>query len=260
MLNWLSAQVTISPTSIFVNSNEPFGTLLVLNGTDKSQEVTVSFPFGYPRSDDNGQIIMEYSDPDMADKFSIEDMVSGFPRTFVLGPNKRQVVRLTVRPSKISDPGTYWTRIKTESVEISPEVGAAQEDGITADIKFVFEQITTLFYQSGELTTGLNITDLRTVLKDNTVKLIADFSKTGNSPYLGTFEAKIIDSSGKATGSNKVFVSIYTDGARNLVIDTEGLASGEYTAEVKFFSSRLDVPDQYNVITEPVIKQVHFNY
>jgi len=253
------AQVTISPTSIFVNSKEPFGTFLVLNGTDKTQEVSISFPFGYPGSDSTGKIIMNYSDTAMADKFSIEQWVSGFPRSFVLEPNQRQVVRVTVRPTEILSPGTYWTIIKTKSNEVAPEIGVPQKDKITAEIRFVFEQITTLLYQSGELSTGLKINDLRTKIDDHNATVISDVEKTGNSPFLGTMEVKIFNSAGAEVKRNQVFVSIYMSGSRKLDVGLDDLPPGQYSAEVKFYPNRMDIPEHFNITAESVIKMVNFN-
>jgi len=260
MLNMGISQVTISPTTIFINGKSPFGTLLVLNGTDKAQEVTVSFPFSYPTSDSTGKIIMIDDNPSMASKYSIEKSVMGFPKSFVLQPNKRQIVRITARSSKLSEPGTYWTRIKTSSSEVSHEVGEAQSEGITAQINFVFDQITTLFYQVGDLTTGISIKSLRTKIENNQVIVITNMQKTGNSPYLGTMEIKIYNNSDEEVAKNQIYVSIYIDGFRKLKVDMGDLPSGDYTAKVKYYSSRDDVPENFNIITDPITQSINFNY
>jgi len=253
------SQVTIAPTSIFINSREPFGALLIMNGTDKIQEVSVSFPFGYPQSDSTGLISMNYGVSDMSAKYSIESYVNGFPKSFTLEPNKRQVIRLTVRPIDLKGSGTFWTRIKTTSTEIAPEIGIVPEGGITADIRFVFEQITSLFYQTGDLTTHLKINNLQTKIKGKEIIFIADLEKTGNTPYLGTMEVKIFDNSGVEINNNLNLISVYTSGARNIKIDTSDLPSGSYSADIKIYSSREDIPDRYNIITDPVISSIDFN-
>jgi len=261
IFTWGISQVTIAPTSIFINEKEPFGTLLIMNGTDKTQEVTVSFPFGYPESDSTGLIKMNFSSSsELAQKYSIENSVSGFPRSFTIAPNKRQVVRLTVRPKAATDPGTYWTRIRTASSEIAAEVGEKPKEGITAEIRFVFEQITTFFYQTGDLNTGLSITKIHNKIVENNITFITDFNKSGNSPYLGTMKIKIYDSNEVEVKSNQIYISVYNDGSRNLNVDLDGLSPGPYSATITFISKRDDIPDRYNIVTEPITRRINFIY
>lgn len=160
LLFWIPirAQVSISPTFLFIDETSRFETLLIMNGTDKNQEVSLSYEFGYPVSDSLGNIQMQYSDTENIVDYSIADWIKGFPRNFALESGQRQVVRLTIRPDEsLENDGMYWTRVKTTSTPESPPIGAAPEGEVRTQINFKFEQVTTAFYKGGNLTTGLEI-------------------------------------------------------------------------------------------------------
>ena len=257
--SFVNAQVSISPTSLFFDSNQKFATLLVMNGTDKKQEVFLEFPFGYPDAGTDGNLAMVYDNPEMAKNYSIEENVKGFPRNFILEPGQRQTIRLTVRPGSQLKEGVYWTRIKTISNPESPPVGAAAEDKINPQITFKFEQVTTLFYKVGKATTGLNIEDARIDLGENKAALITDVTLVGNSPYLGSMNLEVKDDAGQTVFTDQVFVSIYVDDARRIEFDASDLSSGDYMATLTFKTERADIPQDDIIQAPPVSKQIQFS-
>jgi len=254
----LHAQVSISPTSLFIDSQQKFATLLVMNGTDSRQEVSLEFPFAYPDADSTGNIQMIYDDPTMEKDYSIAGSVRGFPRNFTLEPGQRQTVRMTVRPNKNLQDGVYWTRIKTISNPESPPVGPAQEGQINPQITFKFEQVTTLFYKTGQISTGLEIRDASVVINEEQGIVQAQVDVRGNSPYLGSMSLEIIDNTGKVVKSGRVFVSIYVDDTRQLEFDLADLEPGDYTANLTFKTERADIPQDDIVQAQPVSKRVQF--
>jgi len=248
----LQAQVTISPTSLFINAQQRFATLLILNGTNAAQEISIEYLFGYPQTNNVGEITMNYDDPEMAARYSAAEWVRGFPKRFILQPGQRQVVRITVRPPRDLDDGVYWARVKTTSNSLVPDVGTAPPGGVTAQINFQFEQITSLFYKQGETTTGLEILDVWSEQDEKSVTLLAQVDRTGNSPFLGSFSAEVQDASGSVVKNHKVFVAIYQDGVQRLILDTSDLPKGEYTADITFATIREDIPTQELVTSPPV--------
>ncbi len=258
ILNLLVGQVSISPTNLFINDRSGFETVVISNGTNDAQEVSVSFLFAYSISDEFGNLTMEYNDETTEDKYSATDWVNSFPKTFILQPNQRQVVRLRVsRPRDVAD-GTYWTRIKTTSNAKSKPVGEQNADGISAQINFQFEQITGLFYKVGDVNTSLEISDTRILVDDQKINLIADVKKGGNSPYLGSMYAQIKDAAGNTVKDGRVFVSIYFDGTRKLDIDRMDLQPGKYSAEVSFQTDRADIQDEDIIKAETVTSNIDF--
>lgn len=236
-------QVTISPTSLFLDSKSRFQTVIILNSSNTAQEVKLAWKFGYPLAAEDGSISMVYEDSIMAAQHSAADWIRGFPKRFVLEPGSRQTVRVTVKAPRDLESGTYWSRLITTSNAISPPVGTADPTGITAQINFQFNQITSVFYKHGTVETGLDIITTKSAVDDNNeVHVFAEYLKLGNSPFLGTMEAVVRDSKGTIVMSEKIFVSIYFDGLRRLDFDASNLPNGDYDVEVKLFSGREDIP------------------
>jgi hypothetical protein len=246
------AQLTISPTSLFIDSQRRFETMLIMNSSSAAQEVKLSWMFGYPKADEKGNISIIYDDAEEAALHSAADWIRGFPKNFILEPGERQTIRVTVKAPRKLAAGTYWSRLKTTSSPVSPPVGSAEPGGITAQINFQFNQITSVFYKHGDLSTGLEITKVRPVVEDQMVRIFADYKKTGNSPFLGTMLVKVFDVTGDIVKEDKIFVSIYYDGLRRLDLDVSKLPMGSYDFEVSFLSGRADIPDS-DIIPAPMV-------
>ena len=246
------AQVTISPTSLFIDSQRKFETLLIMNTSNTAQEVKLSFEFAYPKSDDEGNLAFIYDDAEQEALHSAADWIRGFPKNFILEAGARQVVRITAKaPAKLV-PGVYWSRLKTTSSPVSPPVGATPDGGIAAQITFQFNQVTSIFYKYGQLSTALVMKDLRHQVNDDQLKIFANFSKSGNAPFLGSLQAKVFDATGALVKEGKVFVSIYYDGLRRLDLDIADLPMGTYQTEVSYATGRTDIPDA-DIIPAPTV-------
>ncbi|MEX1137116.1 MAG: hypothetical protein WEB89_09460 [Balneolales bacterium] len=252
------AQVTISPTTLFIDDQSRFGTFLVMNSSDQAQEVSLEFNFGYPATDANGNTVMRYDDVDAASQFSIADWIRGFPRNFILEPDQRQTVRLTVRPPGDIPDGMYWTRIKTSSNPLSADVGAEAAEGITAQINFNFEQITAGFYKKGDVNTGVAFNELTVETNGDRASVLAQLNRTGNAPFLGSMLLLVRDSSGNIVVESRSSTTLYFDGTKRMDFDIYDWLSGEYEAEIRFESSRSDISRSDLVQITPVSSHVTF--
>jgi len=256
-LTGAKAQITIAPTMVFIDQQERFGSFLVLNGSDQAQEVSIEFPFGYPTTTNEGNVEMVYDDSSRAQQYGISNLVKGFPQNFVLQPGQRQTVRMTVRPKDFSD-GTYWTRIKTTSSAQNPAVGEETDDGITAQITYKFEQVTTLFYKHGNTNTGIEIQEFTHHNSEDNFEFIADVNRSGNSPFLGSIILTISDSNGNTVVEKSTSTSIYFNYRQVFEVAQKELENGEYTAEITFETQRPDVPSENIVQMEPVSQSISF--
>jgi hypothetical protein len=256
-LTGAKAQITIAPTMVFIDQQERFGSFLVLNGSDQAQEVSIDFPFGYPTTNNEGNVEMVYDDSSRAQQYGISNLVKGFPQNFVLQPGQRQTVRMTIRPKDFSD-GTYWTRIKTTSSAQNPAVGEETEDGITAQITYKFEQVTTLFYKHGDTNTGIKIQEFSHQNSEDNFEFIADVNRSGNSPFLGSIILTISDNDGNTVVEKRTSTSIYFNYRQVFEVARDELQNGEYTAEITFETQRPDVPSENIVQMEPVSQSISF--
>ncbi|MEX0778431.1 MAG: hypothetical protein WD037_01755 [Balneolales bacterium] len=258
MCSSVSGQVTISPTTLFIDDQSRFGTFLVMNSSDQAQEVSLSFQFGYPGTDETGRSVMRYDDDEAASRHSIADWIRGFPRNFILEPGQRQTVRLTVRPPEQIEDGVYWTRIKTTSNPLSADVEEQAGEGISAQINFNFEQVTSGFYKQGSVNTGIVFEDLAVEQNGESAYVVADLVRSGNAPFLGSMQLLIRNSSGNTVEEFRSSTTMYFDGLKRMNFDITDWPAGEYTAEMRFESRRSDIPSTDLVQMDSVSSEVRF--
>ena len=259
---YATAQVTIAPTNLFIDSQSRFGTYMIINGSNQAQEISIEFLFGYSDTDEQGNRSLVYDDPQKETQHSIADQVRAFPRNFTLQPGQRQIVRLRVNAPADLDDGTYWARIKTTSSPEAPPVELQSTETVTARVGFKIEQITGLYLKKGDVTTGIVIGDMRTNQReDGILEVLADVNRIGNSPFLGTITANIYDSNNKKinTPGNFVSTTIFFDGVHKQEINVSSLAPGTYRAELVFETQRNDISSGDIVQSETSSKSVTFS-
>src|SRR5690554_4170698 len=255
----LFAQVTIAPTNLFINSNNKFGTYMVINSSTQPQEVGVDFYFGYISSDENGKVTAISDDSTGAAKYSIADKVKAFPQNFILAPGQRQIVRIRIGAGNDIPDGVYWARIRTTSNAETPPLELQTNDAVTARVGITIEQVTGLFYKKGTLSTGIVIDGIRPELNEaGQLVVLTDLQRTGNSPFLGSITTSLIDASGKKVGEDRVSTSVYFDGTHKAELNVDGIPKGNYTIKVEFVSQRSDVSSTDLVQMEPATKTVSY--
>lgn len=236
------AQVIVAPTILFMSNQSRFGTFVVMNRSNTPQEVTISFRFGFPESDSLGNIRMQYDDSLMASEHSCQQWLRGFPQKFIVNPDQQQIVRLLVTaPANIAD-GEYWTRLITSSTPQAKTIDTVKT-GITANITFVLQQVTTVIYKNGYANTTVDISHLRATPDTSSMNLFADINHGGNSPFFGKMTAVVKDHAGNTVYSDTQVLAIYTPKSTvKFAVPLSNLRSGKYTASVKLESERNDIP------------------
>jgi hypothetical protein len=151
----------------------------------------------------------------------------------------------------------YWFRIRTTSTPQSPEVGETSDDEITTQITYKFEQVTTVFYKHGDVNTGLEIRDIRAE-QNSSVQIIADVTRTGNAPFLGSIELTVKDQQDNIVIERRTSTSIYFDYRQVFELDENELSTGKYQADVTFISQRNDIPRTDLVQIEPITRSINF--
>lgn len=248
----VSAQVSISPTAVFIHEDSNVATLHIANRSDQPQEIELSTRFGYPDSDDEGNLIMNYEDPDTEAEFGLNDRLRIFPRSVTLQPRSQQMVRLQVRPDAAQPDGLYWTRLSILSNVITPDPETGTTDGIGTRITYRFEQNIGVYYRKGETQTGLDVLSVETQREDDILRIIPELQRLGNSPFMGNMRITLYNSAGgEAAMSERTFTAFFTQ-KRPIELDVSGLASGTYRAELRFETRRRDIKPEDIVQAEPV--------
>ena len=253
------AQVIVAPTILFMSDQSRFGTFVVMNRSNTPQEISISFRFGFPESDSAGNIRMQYDDSLMAEKHSCQQWVRGFPQKFVVNPGQQQVVRLLITPpSNISD-GEYWTRLVTSSTPQAKTIDTVRT-GITANITFVLEQVTTIIYKKGNASTSVDVPDIEAKQDSTSMNLLVHVLRGGNSPFFGKISADVQDKVGNTIFSQEQVVAVYRDNmVFKFAVPLSKLTEGSYSADVKLTSERTDIPQDELLKTAAVEKAVRFS-
>ncbi len=254
-----NAQVTIAPTNLFIDSGDRFGTYMVVNASNSTQEISIDFFFGYTESDSDGRRSLNNSDTVRAEIHSIADNVRAFPRNFTLTSGQRQIVRLRVSaPNEIPD-GTYWARIRTASTpESAPIEIQNTEDAVSARVGITVEQVTGLYYKKGDVSTGIEILDMNAMVENDQLIATSNIRRTGNSPFLGTISMVLYDSNNRVVAEGFSSTTIFFDGTHRQAIDISEVEQGQYRLELKFESQRNDISSSDIVQMETTSRSITY--
>ena len=255
----VSAQVTISPTAVFLDRNTNVGSFYVSNPAERTVEVRLSFEFAYPTTRDDGQIILNYEDQEAEEQFSLEPHLRAFPTTFTLEPDERQTIRLVGRIPQNSDPGMYWTRMRVSSNQLTPPVGEITDDQIATQIAFQIDQVTAVFLHHGDTNTGLNIHGSQASLNNSELTVLTDVERTGNTPFLGSVETRVLNSNNEEVASRTSSTSVYFRNNQRVRFDASEWSNGDYTVETTFKSSRRDISSRNLVQIPDVTERTTFS-
>ena len=248
------AQVTISPTAVFLDKNSKVGSFYVSNPSNSAVEVRLGFEFAYPTTDEDGRVFLNYEDEEAQERFSLVPHLRAFPTTFVLQPNERQTIRLVGRIPQNSDPGMYWTRMRVSSNQLTPPIGEVAEGQVSAQVSFQIDQVTAVLVQHGDAQTGLEIHNTQASIENDRLILLSDVERTGNSPFIGSVQTRIFDSNGQEVDSRRSSTSVYFRNNQRVEFDSSNWTAGQYTAETTFESQRNDISSQ-NLLQIPEVSE-----
>lgn len=251
----LYAQITIAPTNMFLDNQTRFGTYMVINGSDTPQEISIEFFFGYSETDENGERRNITDNEEVQAVHSIAESVRAFPQNFILQPGQRQIVRLRLNTPNNLENGTYWSRIKTSATPESPPVEIGDDETVTARVGINIEQITGLFYKNGNVSTGIEVDEIRTLVSEEngkTLTVLTDYQRTGNSPFLGSITTSLQNQNGDVVARGFRSTTLFFDGTQREVLDISDIPSGNYSVQVHFETRRSDISQDDLVQMEPV--------
>jgi len=237
----LHAQIGLAPSFVFIDENSGVGNLYLSNRSEQPFEVSVSFLFGYPDSDAEGNLVMNYDDPAAFAAHGLDSMIRVFPRSFVLREGEQRTVRIHVIPDYRNKEGFFYTRLKVMAKPLTPEVTGEVTEGIGTRISFNFEQVTAVFYKRGQVSTGLAIKQLDAIQVDTILQLRTHLQRLGNAPFLGSMIAKLKDAAGNTVAETQSTTTAYFDVIRRMDLNVSRVPAGQYTLEMTFETRRNDM-------------------
>jgi len=248
-----TGQISLAPSFVFIDPNSGVGNLFVSNNSQRAHEVDISFLFGYPGSDAEGNLVMNYEDSVAYLQYGLDEMIRAFPRSFLLGPGEQRTVRLQVIPAERRREGFFFTRMKVLAQPQAPEVTEQSAEGIGTQITFNFEQVTAVFYHRGNVSTGVLVKDLDVRQADGLLQLRPHLQRTGNSPFLGSMFARLTDGRGNVVAEAQSTTTAYFDVIRRIDLPLSEVKPGTYTLELTFETRRNDMAATDLVQAPPLV-------
>lgn len=255
------AQVTISPTAVFLDTNSKVGSFFVSNPSNSAVEVRLSFEFAYPATDEDGRVFLNYDDPEAEERFSLVPNLRAFPTTFVLDPNQRQTVRLIGRLPQTTEPGTYWTRMRVSSSQLTPPIGEAAEGQVAAQVTFQIDQVTAVLVHHGSVQTGVTIhsTEARLDAERDRLQILTDVERTGNAPFIGSVTTTILGPNGQEIDTRRSSTSVYFRNLQRVEFELANLPAGTYTVVTTYETSRNDISSRNLIQAAPTSERLTFS-
>jgi len=237
----LYAQVSLAPSFVFIDENSGVGNIYISNNSKKTYEVSVNFIFGYPGSDADGNLSMNYSDSTASVQYALDPMIRAFPRSFLLIGGEQRTVRIQVLPNQRRKEGYFFTRMKVLAKPQTADVTDSVTTGIGTKINFNFEQITAVFYHKGKVSTGVELKNLDVRQNEGKLEVRPLLQRKGNAPFLGSLMVKLKNSEGKVVSEIQSTTTVYFEVIRRVDLDLKNVTPGTYTLELSLETKRSDM-------------------
>jgi hypothetical protein len=237
----VQAQISLAPSFVFISENNGVGNLYVSNNSPNPYEVSISFQFGYPGGDADGNLMMNYDDKEAYSKFALDEMIRAFPRSFTLKAGEQRTVRVQLVPGQRQKQGYFYTRLKVLAKPQATEVSQTTAEGIGTKISFNFEQVTAVFYHKGPVSTGVAVKELDVKQNGKMLEMRPKLERKGNAPFLGSMIAKLKQANGDVVAETQSTVTAYFDVTRRMDLNLDKVAPGNYTLELSFTTQRNDM-------------------
>jgi hypothetical protein len=130
---------------------------------------------------------------------------------------------------------------------------------ISASMKVITELIASVMFQKGSLQTGLSLESVNCSSDSQSVKIMLNLERSGNSPAIGTVNLNIADISGKTIEEINEPLPVYFNTRKYFVLDRNKFKPGEYVTTVKISDDARNFPRDRKVGFREITRQVRFS-
>lgn len=247
--------VSVSPVALYLGPRERSGALTLYNPGTRPEEVEIDFAFGYPVSDDEGNVTVPISTEAPEGEPSALGWLRAFPRRLVLEPGQRQVVRILAEPPADLPPGEYWARVLVKGKGGQPPI-ERQQGNVRVQIDVETVVVVALSYRNGDLTTGVEVTGASAQHSDGTVTAQVDMRRTGTAAFIGQLRAEIVDGRGQVVAETTEVLAVYRTLRRKLALPVPDGVTGPFRVRFRMDTERTDLPDGATLPARPVVHEV----
>jgi hypothetical protein len=264
-----AAAVAVSPVAVYLDHRERQGTITLFNPGIRPEEVQIEFGFGYPISDERGEVTVPVQPQAPAGEPSAVPWLRAFPQRVRLEPGQRQVVRVMARPPADLPVGEYWARALIRSRGgVAPIEEQRGDVAVQIDVETVV--VVAVNYRNGDVRTGLEVLAARAEVDgasdraaasasaaearltgpaaarpapppSTTVEATIDLRRTGNAAFLGRLLVELVDADDRVVGRAEEVLAVYRDLRRRIRV-TADAGSRPVRARFVVDTERDDLP------------------
>lgn len=242
--------IVVAPTGVYLDDADPAGVVRLYNpGTDPA-EVSVEAIFGYPTTDEDGQVHMDLR-PE-GDPRSAADWVQILPRRLVIPPGERRAVRVLARPPQELPEGEYWTRLVVTSQGQKLPVSGVDTTVVQVGLNLRVRTIIALAYRRGQVTTGVEVGAFDPQIVGDSLVVWPELRRQGNAAYIGRMRLELQDADDSVVRSWDSQVAVYETFHRRYAHDVAGLPPGVYRVVLRLDTEREDIARSERLASVPI--------
>jgi P pilus assembly chaperone PapD len=248
-----SAQgVIVAPHAVYIDHASRAGSITLYNPGDQPVEVSVSFAFGYPKTDSAGSVSIDLVDEPPAGEPGATAWLRAFPRRVTMAPRERQTVRLLASPPSGLPNGEYWARLMVgaKGGQI-PVAGVTDTGAVRVGLTLEVRTVIAVVYRKGALSTGLTVGQPTASYAADTMSVRLPMTRTGTAAYLGTVRATVVNAKGDVQGQDELPVAVYYGLDPRLAVPVGTLPAGTYTVRIEVTTARTDLPPRVPLPAPP---------
>ncbi len=242
--------LVVAPTGIYLTDADPSGVVRLYNSGTEPTEVSVEAVFGYPTTDEDGQVRLDLQ-PE-GDPRSAADWLQILPRRLVVPPGERRAVRVLARPPEGLPEGEYWTRLVVTSQGQKLPVAGADTTTVKVGLSLRVRTIIALSYRRGQVDTGIEVGQFAPQIQGDSLVVWPELRRQGNGAYIGRMQLELLDRDNAVVRSWDSQVAVYETYHRRYAYDVSDLPTGVYRLALRLDTEREDIARSERLATVPV--------
>lgn len=234
--------VSVSPNALYIDHRTRTASLTLFNPGTRTEDIDISFAFGYPQSDSAGQVGVPLLAMAPEGEPSAVEWLRAFPRRLRLAPGQRQVVRILAQPPANLPDGEYWARVLITSRGGQAPVEQSQ-GSLTMQIAMETVIVTAVTYRKGTLSTDVSVTPVTGRVVDGGAEVTLDLTRLGTAAFLGRMVLEVIGPDGARLGEVEEGLAVYRTLRRRVVVPVAGGIPAGSSVRYRVDTTRPDLPD-----------------
>jgi hypothetical protein len=227
------AEVRVSPVAVYLDDSTRYARIYIENKGPEPRHVEIGVVYGYPVSDDAGNVKLRVMEPGDADP-SAKGWIRAFPQRFVLAPGDFQMVAIIADPPTDLPDGEFWARPVVSFSPTDPMTGgmlSSNDDGLP-------NLVLSVNFRHGMVWTGVRLENVSVETHGDNAVLMLDMQRKGNAAFLGSVKCRLRDGKGGVRQEATQLLAVYRTLRRRVELNTASCEPGRYSVEVEVSTQR----------------------